>query len=100
VIICRPSESVPQNQAMAWCGLGMGAYQGCARIMSIAVQKLDAEFAGAVPRVHVKVSGKGHGRGNVCGPPLRLFWTVIRHMRAVSVGHGLVIGPVNCVSSL
>jgi len=50
----------------------MGACQGCASNMSIAVQKLDAKFAGAVPRVQVKVSGKGHGRGKVCGPPLRL----------------------------
>jgi hypothetical protein len=36
----------------------MGAYQGRARSMSIAVQKLDAEFAGAAPWVQVKVSGK------------------------------------------
>jgi len=50
----------------------MGAYQGCASSMSIVVQKLDAEFAGAVPWVQVKVSGKGHGRGKVCDPPLRL----------------------------
>ena len=36
--------------------------------MSIVVQKLDVEFAGAVPRAQVKASGKGHGRGKVCGP--------------------------------
>ncbi len=65
----RPSEDVPQNKAAARCGLGMGAYQGRARSVSIAVQKLDAEFAGAAQRMQVKVGGKGHGRGKVRGPP-------------------------------
>ena len=37
----------------------------CARSMSIVVQKLDAEFSGAVPRAQVKVGGKGH---KVWGP--------------------------------
>jgi hypothetical protein len=60
----RPSESVPQNQATVLRGLGMGAYQECARSMSIVVQKLDAEFAGAVPRMQVKVrEGTWEGQG-------------------------------------
>ena len=65
----RPSESVPQNQATGRCGLGMGAYQECARNMSIAVQKLDADWSGAAG---ARKGQKGHGRGKVCGPPLRL----------------------------
>jgi hypothetical protein len=67
--ICRPSESVPQNQATARCRLGMGAYQECARNISIAVQKLDADWSGAAG---ARKGQKGHGRGKVCGPPLRL----------------------------
>jgi hypothetical protein len=47
----RPSESMPQNQAAARRGFGMGAYQVRACSMSFAVQKLDVEFAGAASRV-------------------------------------------------
>jgi len=41
----RPSESMPQNQDTARRGLVMGTYQGRSPSMSIAMQKLDAEFA-------------------------------------------------------
>jgi hypothetical protein len=69
-----PSEELPrpQDQSQAAIhgpyGIGIGSYQGRPRRVSIAVQKLDAELAGMAPRVQVKVGGKGHGRGQVCGP--------------------------------
>jgi hypothetical protein len=47
-------------------GLGMGAYQGRARSVSIAVQRLGAEFSGPVLQTHAKAFARGHGRGKVC----------------------------------
>jgi len=64
----RPSEDLAQDQAAAALSrLGMRAYHGRARSVSIAVQKLDAELAGMTPRMQVKIGGKGHGRGKVGG---------------------------------
>ena len=66
----RPSEVMPpQDQAAEMqCGLGMGmgSYQGRARSVSIAVQRLGAEFTGPVLQAQVKAFARGHGRGKVC----------------------------------
>jgi hypothetical protein len=59
--ICRPSESVPQNQATARCGLDMGAYQGRARSMILRCRS--SMRTGAVLRVHVKVRRDMEGQG-------------------------------------
>ena len=63
----HPSESIPQDQATEMqYGLGMGAYQGRARSVSIAVQRLGAEFSGPKLQTQGRVFVKGHGRGKVC----------------------------------
>jgi hypothetical protein len=56
-------------------GLGMGAYQGRARSVSIAVQRLGAEFSGPVLQTHARAFARGHGRGKVCIIQLD-FWIV------------------------
>ena len=62
----RPSEHMPQDQATEMqCGLGMGAYQGRARSVSIAVQRRGAEFSGPVLQMQAKAFARGHGRGQV-----------------------------------
>lgn len=63
----RPSEDMSQNQATeTQRGLGMGAFQGRARSVSIAVQKLGAQFSGPVLQAKAKAFARGHGRGKVC----------------------------------
>jgi hypothetical protein len=63
----RPSEDMSQNQATEMQrGLGMGAFQGRARSVSIAVQKLGAQFSGPVLQAQAKAFARGHGRGKVC----------------------------------
>ncbi|KAF8485704.1 hypothetical protein DFH94DRAFT_707120 [Russula ochroleuca] len=60
----RPSEDVPRDQALEMqYGLGMGAYQGRARSVSIAVQRLNEEFSGPVLQTQAKAFARGHGRG-------------------------------------
>ncbi|KAI0290383.1 hypothetical protein BC826DRAFT_1187366 [Russula brevipes] len=45
------------------CEPGPGVREGHARRVSIAVQRLDAEFAGAALQARVRGAAKGHGRG-------------------------------------
>jgi len=60
----RPSEDMPQDQATEMqYGFGMGAHQGRARSVSIAVQRLGAEFSGPVLQTQAKAFARGHGRG-------------------------------------
>lgn len=60
----RPSEDMPQDQATEMqCGIGMGPYQGRPRSVSIAVQKLGAQFSGPVLQTQAKAFVRGHGRG-------------------------------------
>ncbi len=68
----RPSEDMPRDQAPEMqCGLGTRAYQGRARSVSIAVQKLGAEFSGPVLQAQAKAFVRGHGRGKVCVQSIR-----------------------------
>jgi hypothetical protein len=63
----RPSEDMRQDQATEMqCGPRMGAYQGRARSVSIAVQKLGAQYSGPVLQAQAKAFARGHGRGKVC----------------------------------
>lgn len=67
VRVRRPSEDMSQDQvAEMQCGLGMRAYQGRARSVSIAVQRLSAELSGPVLQTQAKAFARGHGRGKVC----------------------------------
>ncbi|KAH9988844.1 hypothetical protein BJV77DRAFT_723618 [Russula vinacea] len=60
----RPSEDLPRDQAVEMqCGLGVGSYQGRARSVSIAVQRLNGEFSGPVLQAPAKAFARGHGRG-------------------------------------
>ncbi|KAI0290368.1 hypothetical protein BC826DRAFT_1106495 [Russula brevipes] len=63
----RPSEDAAQLRAAAPapppCEPGPGVREGRARRVSIAVQRLDAEFAGAALQGRVRGTAKGHGRG-------------------------------------
>jgi hypothetical protein len=71
----RPSEDMPQDQATEMqCGLGMGAYQGRARSVSIAVQRLGTEFSGPVLQAQARAFARGHGRGKVCIIYLAGLW--------------------------
>ena len=56
-------------------GLRMGPYQGRNRSVSIAVQRLGAEFSGPVLQAQAKAFARGHGRGKVC-IILPVFWIV------------------------
>jgi hypothetical protein len=67
----HPSEDAAQLRAAAPappCESGLAVRQGRARRVSIAVQRLDAEYAGAAMQARVRGAAKGHGRGKVRGP--------------------------------
>jgi hypothetical protein len=58
----HPSEDMRQDQATEMQGgLGMGAYRGRARSVSIAVQRLGGEFSGPELQTHAKAFARGHG---------------------------------------
>lgn len=62
----RPSGDVPRDEAVEkQCGTGMGGYQGRARSVSIAVQKVNREISGPVLPPQARAFARGHGRGKV-----------------------------------
>jgi hypothetical protein len=66
VLLRHPSDMRQDQETEMQGGLGMGAYRGRARSVSIVVQRLGTEFSGPVLQTHAKAFARGHGRGKVC----------------------------------